>query len=85
LTTQSVHSVGGKIFAQIWHVGRVSHPSIFQDRQLPVSGSSKRAVGAAAFGYDRPPLVSSKPARSHESWKSLHRLPRTRSKQASTA
>src|SRR6266702_5123675 len=52
LTTQSVHSVGGKIFAQIWHVGRVSHPSIFQDRQLPVSGSSKRAVGAAAFGYD---------------------------------
>ncbi|MGT2473706.1 alkene reductase [Paraburkholderia terrae] len=52
LTTQSVHSVGGKIFAQIWHVGRVSHPSIYQDRQLPVSGSSKRAVGAAAFGYD---------------------------------
>jgi N-ethylmaleimide reductase len=52
LTTQSIHSVGGKIFAQIWHVGRVSHPSIYQDGRLPVSGSSKRAVGAVAFGYD---------------------------------
>lgn len=52
LTTQSVHSVGGKIFAQIWHVGRVSHPSIYPDRRLPVSGSSRRAVGAVAFGYD---------------------------------
>lgn len=52
LTTNSVHSVGGKIFAQLWHVGRVSHPSIYQDGRLPVSGSSKRAVGAVAFGYD---------------------------------
>ncbi|RFU44751.1 alkene reductase [Paraburkholderia sp. DHOC27] len=52
LTTQSVHAVGGKIFAQIWHVGRVSHPSIYKDGRLPVSGSSKRPVGAAAFGYD---------------------------------
>ena len=28
LTTDSVHSVGGKIYAQLWHVGRVSHTSI---------------------------------------------------------
>ncbi len=52
LTTQSVHAVGGKIFAQIWHVGRVSHPSIYEDRRLPVSGSSKQPVGAVAYGYD---------------------------------
>ncbi|MGF6723536.1 2,4-dienoyl-CoA reductase-like NADH-dependent reductase (Old Yellow Enzyme family) [Paraburkholderia sp. GAS41] len=52
LTTQSVQPVGGKIFAQIWHVGRVSHPSIYEDGRLPVSGSSKRPVGAVAFGYD---------------------------------
>jgi 2,4-dienoyl-CoA reductase-like NADH-dependent reductase (Old Yellow Enzyme family) len=52
LTTQSVHAVGGRIFAQIWHVGRVSHPSIQVNGQAPVSGSSKTAQGATAFGYD---------------------------------
>ena len=51
LTTHSVHAVAGKIFTQLWHVGRVSHPSI-QDGKLPVSPSSKRAVGAMAYGYD---------------------------------
>jgi 2,4-dienoyl-CoA reductase-like NADH-dependent reductase (Old Yellow Enzyme family) len=52
LTTQSVHSVGGRIFAQLWHVGRVSHPSIQEDGKSPVSASSKIAKGATAFGYD---------------------------------
>ncbi|MET0968104.1 MAG: alkene reductase [Tardiphaga sp.] len=52
LTTQSVHAVGGRMFAQLWHVGRVSHPSIQQDGKAPVSGSSKLAAGATAFGYD---------------------------------
>ncbi|AOR73128.1 alkene reductase [Burkholderia stabilis] len=53
LTTQSVHAVGGRIFAQIWHVGRVSHPSIQTNDQPPVSASSKIAEGATAFGYDQ--------------------------------
>ena len=52
LVTDSVHAVGGRMFAQIWHVGRVSHPSIQHDGQLPVSASSKQAVGAQAFGFD---------------------------------
>jgi 2,4-dienoyl-CoA reductase-like NADH-dependent reductase (Old Yellow Enzyme family) len=52
LTTNSVHAVGGRIFAQLWHVGRVSHPSIQENGQLPVSASTKRAVNAKAFGYD---------------------------------
>ncbi|CAM2157214.1 N-ethylmaleimide reductase [Pararobbsia alpina] len=51
LTTQSVHAVGGKIFAQLWHVGRVSHPSIL-DGALPVSASSKLPGGPMAYGYD---------------------------------
>ncbi|QET03224.1 alkene reductase [Cupriavidus pauculus] len=61
LTTNSVHAVGGHMFAQIWHVGRVSHPSIQQDGRLPVSPSSKQPVGAQAFGYDeqgKPNLVA---------------------------
>ncbi|WP_395589425.1 alkene reductase [Pseudomonas sp. TR47] len=52
LVTDSVHSVGGKIFAQLWHVGRVSHTSIQEGGAAPVSASSKVAQGAVAFGYD---------------------------------
>ena len=48
--TRSVHSAGGRIFAQLWHVGRVSHFSI-QGRQ-PVSATDRIARGAMAFGYD---------------------------------
>lgn len=51
LTTQSVRALGGSIFAQIWHVGRVSHPSIQLNGQAPVSGSSRTAEGGFAFGY----------------------------------
>lgn len=52
LATDSVHAVGGRMFAQLWHVGRVSHTSIQPDGQAPVSASSKRAEGAVAFAYD---------------------------------
>ncbi|PWB35183.1 alkene reductase [Pseudomonas sp. SDI] len=51
LSTDSVHSVGGKIYAQLWHVGRVSHTSIQLDGAAPVSSTAKIAEGAFAFGY----------------------------------
>ncbi len=51
LTADSVHSVGGKIFAQLWHVGRVSHTSLQIDGRAPVSASNKAAQNATAFGY----------------------------------
>jgi N-ethylmaleimide reductase len=38
--TRSVHNAGGRIFLQLWHVGRVSH-SLFQpNHQLPVAPSA---------------------------------------------
>lgn len=37
--TSRVHSAGGKIFIQLWHVGRVSHPD-FHEGELPVAPSS---------------------------------------------
>ncbi|CAG8865773.1 N-ethylmaleimide reductase [Pseudomonas fluorescens] len=52
LVTDSVRSVGGRMFAQLWHVGRVSHTSIQLDGQAPVSSTNKAAEGAIAFGYD---------------------------------
>lgn len=37
--TDGVHDRGGKIFIQLWHVGRVSHPD-FHDGELPVAPSA---------------------------------------------
>jgi N-ethylmaleimide reductase len=50
--TRSVHSAGGRIFAQLWHVGRVSHFSIQEKGRQPVSATDRIARGAMAFGYD---------------------------------
>lgn len=49
LTTDSVHSLGGKIFAQLWHVGRVSHTSLQPGNAAPVSATGKTAQGASTF------------------------------------
>jgi len=35
--TESVHAVGGRIFAQLWHVGRISHPSLQPGGAAPVA------------------------------------------------
>jgi 2,4-dienoyl-CoA reductase-like NADH-dependent reductase (Old Yellow Enzyme family) len=51
LVTDSVRSVGGRMFAQLWHVGRVSHTSIQIDGKAPVSSTNKAAQGGMAFGY----------------------------------
>ena len=37
--TDAVHQAGGKIFLQLWHVGRVSHPD-FLNGELPVAPSA---------------------------------------------
>lgn len=37
--TAAVHAKGGKIFAQLWHVGRMSHPD-FHNGELPVAPSA---------------------------------------------
>jgi len=39
LVTQAVHAAGGRIFLQLWHVGRMSHPD-FHDGELPVAPSA---------------------------------------------
>ena len=43
--TQAVHSRGGRIFLQLWHVGRVSHP-VFLDGSLPIAPSPVPLSGA---------------------------------------
>tara|TARA_Y100001951_G_scaffold69816_2_gene56729 strand:+ start:33365 stop:34483 length:1119 start_codon:yes stop_codon:yes gene_type:complete len=45
LVTRAVHQAGGRIYLQLWHVGRMSHPD-FHDGQLPVAPSSVAFDGA---------------------------------------
>ncbi|NER61071.1 alkene reductase [Pseudomonas sp. MAFF212428] len=42
--TDAVHAKGGKIFLQLWHVGRVSHVLLQMDGAAPVGPSALRAA-----------------------------------------
>ena len=44
LTTRAVHEAGGRIFLQLWHVGRISDP-VFLDGRQPVAPSAIAAQG----------------------------------------
>ena len=48
--TDAVHAKGGKIVLQLWHVGRISHPSLLPDNTLPVAPSAIKPAGKA-FTY----------------------------------
>lgn len=41
--TSAVHANGGRIFLQLWHVGRISHSSLLPGGDKPVSSSAVRA------------------------------------------
>jgi N-ethylmaleimide reductase len=46
----AVHAKGGKIVLQLWHVGRISHPSLLPNNALPVAPSAIKPAGKA-FTY----------------------------------
>ncbi|MGL5654165.1 alkene reductase [Vibrio misgurnus] len=57
--TQAVHQQGGVIFAQLWHVGRVTHPDNIGGEQ-PISSSALKAEKVKVFvdnGTDQPGFV----------------------------
>jgi N-ethylmaleimide reductase len=45
--TDAVHVQNGLIFIQLWHVGRISHPSMLPDNALPVAPSAIQPQGEA--------------------------------------
>ncbi|MEM0979283.1 MAG: alkene reductase [Cyanobacteria bacterium P01_H01_bin.58] len=55
--TDAVHQQGGRIFLQLWHVGRVSHPS-FHQGELPVAPSAIAPAGEAMTYEGMQPFVT---------------------------
>ncbi|MBI5435572.1 MAG: alkene reductase [Nitrosomonadales bacterium] len=45
LVTDAVHAKGGRIFLQLWHVGRISHPSLQPNGATPVAPSAIKPSG----------------------------------------
>ncbi|MCE7629129.1 alkene reductase, partial [Vibrio fluvialis] len=57
--TDAVHAEGGLMFAQLWHVGRVTHPDNIGGEQ-PISASAIKAENVKVFidnGTDAPGFV----------------------------
>ena len=55
--TDAVHALGGTIFIQLWHVGRISHPELQPDGALPVAPSAIRPEGQAFTNDGFKPMV----------------------------
>ena len=47
----AVHFEGGKIILQLWHVGRIAHPTLLPNGALPVAPSAIKPAGKA-FTYE---------------------------------
>jgi 2,4-dienoyl-CoA reductase-like NADH-dependent reductase (Old Yellow Enzyme family) len=57
---EAVHEAGGRIFCQLWHMGRVVHPS-FLDGEAPVSASATTAPYKAHTYEGRQPYAEARP------------------------
>ncbi len=63
--TDAVHTAGGRIVAQLWHMGRLVH-SVFNDGKQPVSASATVGEGRAHTPVGRMDLEEARPLRIDE-------------------
>lgn len=56
--TDAVRGAGGHIFLQLWHVGRISHPSLQPDGGLPVAPSALKPSGEGVTYEGPQPFVT---------------------------
>lgn len=66
LVTDAVHAKGGAIVCQLWHVGRISHPSLQPNGGLPVAPSAIKAEGQAYTEHGFEPFVEPRALRLDE-------------------
>lgn len=53
LTTDAVHQAGGRIFAQLWHAGRLSHSTFHPQGLAPASPVAIAAEGKVHIGHEQ--------------------------------
>jgi len=56
--TDAVHARGGRVALQLWHVGRISHPSFQPGGGLPVAPSAIRPEGSMTTPNGKQPFVT---------------------------
>ena len=59
--TTAVHAKGGRIYAQLWHVGRNSHVSLQNDGVAPVSSVARRPRDVNAYAWAAPGVPGNVP------------------------
>jgi len=52
LVTDEIHRKGGTAFLQLWHVGRMAHPSIMPNGEAPWGVTEQRAEYSDVFAHD---------------------------------
>jgi 2,4-dienoyl-CoA reductase-like NADH-dependent reductase (Old Yellow Enzyme family) len=62
---EALHAAGGRIVAQLWHMGRIVHPS-YLDGAPPVSASATTAPGHAHTYAGKQPYAEARPLRADE-------------------
>src|SRR5580704_11664202 len=63
--TDAVHAAGGRIIAQLWHTGAISHPEL-RDGLQPVSASDVDPLQVSVTRTGRKPTVTPRPLTKHE-------------------
>jgi N-ethylmaleimide reductase len=66
MVTDTVHKRGGKIFLQLWHVGRSSHPDFQPNGDLPVAPSAIAIPGQLLTPKGMKPYVAPRALETHE-------------------
>lgn len=56
--TDAVHAAGGKMFIQLWHVGRISHPEFQPGGALPVAPSAIKPEGTVYTSQGKEAMVT---------------------------
>lgn len=64
--TEAVHKNSGRMFLQLWHVGRVSHPIFQPDGEIPIAPSPIAPAGEIQTPEGPKPYITPRPLETDE-------------------